>query len=234
MKPSRLWLPLVGCLALAAGYVLAACGGEVITQEPTAQNVLDFLPPFHEELDRLVAPRDEGPPAVLVVSAPDQPEPRPVTMTLLESDRGEYRIADTSEFECSYLTDLEVDEDQAIFLGCNGGASANWLWAVLPDRLELNVLPLTSDPEQSDGWLNSGWEHQARSGQPDDLTISVNDCTPSCVDGGLTDYHLRWDDGFRKWNLSGCTSPFGDEVTFPEFTNGSGSVGDFPPCLLGE
>ncbi|MCA1842868.1 MAG: hypothetical protein LC792_06675 [Actinobacteria bacterium] len=214
----------IGVVVAAIAGIAAAGGSSVPTPETTTSTVastavpasqapaaetLDvsgFLPPFHEELKRLVAPRPDGQPALLVASSPRQDSPRPVTFTLLEWDRSGYRVADTVELDCGFLEQLVVDEDQAIFLGCGGGASAHWAWALLPDRLHIGVLPAPGDgSDTKDGWLITSFKTVPKAGQPDDLVLYAKRCDPSCADGKIDQYRLDWDSTFRQWELVECT-----------------------------
>lgn len=237
----RLVVAAAATAALVTGVTIFATGGATSTgpaeatapkpetpaqttstaAPPSTVDVAALLPAFHEELKRLVAPRPDGPPALLVASSPRQDAPRPVTFTLIEWDRTEYHVADTMEIDCRFLEQLVVDEDQAMFLGCNGGASAHWAWAVLPDRLNITTLPEAGATDGVAGWLVTHFETVARAGQPDDLTLYGKRCEPSCAAGKIDSYSLAWDPTFRLWNLVACTPDGADARTYRPGRNGT-------------
>jgi hypothetical protein len=200
-------------------------GGTSVTPpiEPSTTDVAALLPPFHNELKRLVAPRSGEPPALLVASSPRQDQPRPVTFTLIEWDRTAYRVADHVDIDCGYLETLQVDEDQAVFLGCTGGASAHSAWALLPDRLKITVLPSAAPNDQHGGWLIASFKTLARPQQPDDLILTARSCDPDCASGKNITYTLAWDGTFRLWNLVECAPDGGAPRRYQTF---NGSVSD--------
>ena len=189
------------------------------TGAASTMDVASLLPPFHQELKRLVAPRNGVPPAILVASSPRSDPPRPVTFTLLEWDRGAYKAADHVDIDCGFLENLHIDEDQAVFLGCTGGASAHYAWALLPDPLKITVLPAGTTDNPQGGWLAS-FTTVPRPRQPDDLTLLARRCEPDCASGKTDTFSLVWDPTFRLWELDQCT-PEGEAPRRYHGVNGS-------------
>lgn len=202
------------------------------TSSPDAKSldVTAFIPDFHDEQARLVADRGTDPAAILVASAPRQEEPRPITFTLIEWDQDHYATADQMEIDCYFVEQLLVDEDQAMFLGCTGGASAHFGYAILPNRLKIELLPGGTDEDPDGGWLIGGFDTIPRPGQPDDLTLYGKRCEPSCADSKTDVYDLVWNPTFRWWDLVRCTEEGGASIVYDPPWNGSVSHITYEGC----
>lgn len=171
-------------------------------------DVTELLPPFHDELERLIVDEQDG--SMLLLSAKRGDEPRDLSVQLIALDRGRYAVADGLVVSCGYLDEAHLDIDgPALFLDCTGGATAHFLHAFVPEALQVGEHPARAGDESS-GWLHVGWEPMSADGV-DGLQLRSRTCEPSCAEGGLETYSLVWDGTF--FTATSCTSVDGREAT---------------------
>jgi hypothetical protein len=181
--------------------------------DPASYDVSDHLPRFHVEAHRLIRTEDRE--AFIVLSLPDDDDPRPVTASLFAADRGDFELAEQIELACGYQASFHDDHDM-LYIDCPGGATARYLWAVEADGLALRHHPDDGGDDQL-GWLITDWERTEVEGAPDELTLWLRDCIPSCIETGVVGTHIEYAAGFGQWQAIGCTAADG---TYLELTEG--------------
>ena len=141
--------------------------------ELAEMDLTDVLPPFHDEMQRIVYTGDT--PALLVSSRSDDGDLRPVTVTLLVEDQGDLIVTDQADLDfCAYGDTFDAD-DGIIIIDCPAGATAHVLLVAERDGQSIVM----------HRWGYVAWDRIPRAGQPDDLTIWRSTCEPSCVEAPL-------------------------------------------------
>ncbi|MFA9430729.1 hypothetical protein [Egicoccus sp. AB-alg2] len=134
------------------------------------------------------------------------------TVTLAVEDRNEFVVADRVEVDaCGHLDEIAHDDVDILYVYCQGGASARYLYAIEVDGLDLRVHG--NDGERL-GWLVQHWERDELPGQADRLHLHERICEPSCAEGSSVIYTLERPTGW-SWNLTLCTYEDGTRRAAP-------------------